>query len=158
MSGKSELEQKLAKRRIGEQVFERAPSASSADASASEGAAAAGVAYRRKEEDAKFHAISKKRWWEARSSERQWIYHTGKAVVTLLRCDKFSEVIPYGLMDSGGWVSVRDIAASPSIDAWGLQLEEIRNLARHQGEKKRFELDERADKMRACQGHSLVLD
>ena len=54
-----------------------------------------------------------------------------------MRADNYSEVVPYGMMGDAGWVAVRDIAAAPSIDAWGMELEEIRNLARYQGEKEK---------------------
>ena len=135
----------------------KAESSQGASGSASAREPSINMAYRRSDEGTsrQFWSIPRRDWQDANRSERQWTFHTGKAVVTLLRCDKYSELVPYGLMDSEGWVSVKDVVGTPSIAAWGLEREDVRNLARYQGAKKRFDLDERRDKIRAVQGHSL---
>ena len=69
------------------------------------GGGGAGFAYRRKEEPRRrFHGIGRNDWQNANRSRKDWQFYTGKAVITLLRADNFSELIPYGLMDSAGWV------------------------------------------------------
>ena len=112
----------------------RSPAADAASAGGG-----AGVATRRSEAGTRtFYKVGWHHMHRAKKSWGAWAFETSKVLITALRTDQFNELIPHGLMDDQGFVAIRDLIQAPSIAAWNLTEEDVRDRVRHQGEKKRF--------------------
>ena len=79
---------------------------------------------------------------KALRTEHDWGVAVSRALTNLLRRDHHAEVTAHGFMDTGGWVTVKDIVTIPSIAAWGLDEAEVRAVVVKQRSKKiRLEYD-----------------
>ena len=92
--------------------------------------------------------MGKRVWQEAQRSAWDWNRATSKAITKLLRHDLHAEVSAQGFIDTGGWISVAEVIKVPSVAAWGLTKEQVRQLALNQGRKTRLAYDGHEDKIR----------
>ena len=103
------------------------------------------LAYRRTDGTRRFRGLRQRDMRKAARSTDEWEFLTSEAVATLLRSDSYAELIPYGLMNDGGWAPIEDVVTAPSVKVWGLSAQDVIDIACRPSEKERLELNSAND-------------